>query len=421
MSHRPHIACLMMVKNEHKRLSVTLDSLKGHINSLIVYDTGSTDDTIDILKKWSEQAKIPLRLKEGTFVDFSTSRNVSLDFADTFLDVDFLLLMDVNDQLQGGEHLQKFVKTELLPENHLYTAYMIKQTWWSGTYDTYFNFRGIKPRASWRYKGAVHEYLVQDKEREEKGYKTKRIPENIVLFQDRTQDDDKSGKRFFRDKQLLLNEFEHNPHEPRTLFYLAQTFSCLEENEMAIYYYFLRTQEIGFYEEVFHSYYRIGILSQKLKKDWHFEVLPWFMKAIEHTPRVEPLLAIAKYYREIKSWSLAYFFSQFACSLSYPTNATLFVDHNMYEYERWHLMGIVAYYVQHYEDGKKACFKAIEVKNLQIDKDNLKFYLDVEQTTQKQLTKSDFILEKIKEYKQSFPSLTQKQLLDKAKRAWKNR
>ena len=74
-----HIALLIMVKNETKRLHVTLNSVIGHVNSIVAFDTGSTDDTIDILKKFSEKHNIPLRLKEGGFIDFSTSRNVSLD------------------------------------------------------------------------------------------------------------------------------------------------------------------------------------------------------------------------------------------------------------------------------------------------------------------------------------------------------
>ena len=87
-----HIAVLMMVKNEHKRLHVSLESIKNVADSLVLYDTGSTDDTIEIAQKFCQKHNIPLRLKQGEFVDFSLSRNVSLDFADTFDDIDFIVL-----------------------------------------------------------------------------------------------------------------------------------------------------------------------------------------------------------------------------------------------------------------------------------------------------------------------------------------
>ena len=76
MSKKNHIALLMMLKNEEKRLHVSLESVVGVVDSLIIYDTGSTDRTISILKEFSEKNSIPLRLKEGEFVNFSESRNV---------------------------------------------------------------------------------------------------------------------------------------------------------------------------------------------------------------------------------------------------------------------------------------------------------------------------------------------------------
>ena len=95
----PHIALLMMLKNEEKRLHVSLDSVIGHIDSIVVFDTGSTDKTIEILETFCKKNKITLRLKHGEFVNFSESRNVSLEFADTFPEIDYLLLLDCNDEL----------------------------------------------------------------------------------------------------------------------------------------------------------------------------------------------------------------------------------------------------------------------------------------------------------------------------------
>ena len=43
------IGALIMVKNEEKSIKTTIDSLKGYINTIIVYDTGSTDNTLSII------------------------------------------------------------------------------------------------------------------------------------------------------------------------------------------------------------------------------------------------------------------------------------------------------------------------------------------------------------------------------------
>ena len=105
-----HISILMMLKNETKRLHVSLNSIKDFADSLVVYDTGSTDDTIEICEKFCKENNIIFRLKQGEFENFSTSRNISLDFADSFEDIDYILLMDCNDELIGGEMLRKEAK-----------------------------------------------------------------------------------------------------------------------------------------------------------------------------------------------------------------------------------------------------------------------------------------------------------------------
>ena len=146
----PHISLLIMMKDEEARLHITLESCIGYVDSIVAYDTGSTDNTIKILKDFSDKNKIPLRLKEGIFVNFSVSRNISLDFADSFDDIDYILLLDVNDELRGGENLIEFCKKEINSANN---AYLICQHWWSGRYDKYFNTRLVKARKQWRYNG----------------------------------------------------------------------------------------------------------------------------------------------------------------------------------------------------------------------------------------------------------------------------
>ena len=210
-----HISVLLMVKNEKKRLHVTLESIKNFADSLVIFDTGSTDNTIEICKEFSEKTKIPLRLKEGTFVNFEISRNESIDFAETFNDIDYILLLDTNDELKNGDMLRK-----ILEQNKGPTAFMLCQEWFSGNIDKYYNVRAIKAREKWRYVGAVHEYIKCFNENIIGQSNIARVDDKIVLYQDRTQDDDKSSKRFHRDEILLLDEYKKDKNNPRTIFYV---------------------------------------------------------------------------------------------------------------------------------------------------------------------------------------------------------
>ena len=240
-----HIAVLLMVKNEHKRLHITLESIKNFANSLVIYDTGSTDNTIEICQNFCKVNNVPLRLKQGEFVDFSISRNVALDFADSFEYINYILLLDTNDELKGGEILRKIAEEYMEKDK---SAFLVSQEWFSGTTNKYYNVRFIKAHKGWRYQGSVHEYICNEDKVEDKKVDKLQI-EQLYIYQDRTKDDDKTSKRFERDEVLLKKEYLKNPNEPRTVFYLAQTYSCLKDTENAYYYYKLRSKIIeGFFK-----------------------------------------------------------------------------------------------------------------------------------------------------------------------------
>lgn len=420
-NNKINIGLLMMVKNEHKRIKVSLDSVVGYVDCFIIYDTGSEDDTVEIIKNHCEEHKINLYLIQGEFDNFANSRNVSLQFADT-IDVDYLLLLDCNDVLRGGEHLREYAKEY---KNCPATGFLVAQEWWSGRYDKYYNLRFVKAREGWRYRGSVHEWMKDTKSKEGEELTPLRVPDKVVLYQDRTQDDDKSGKRFFRDKVLLLEDHKNNPTETRTLFYLAQTCSCLNQVEDAFYYYKIRSSLEGFQEEKFQAIYRCGEISETLRHPW-YESMGWYMRAFEHSSRVEPLIKIANHYKENKQWMIAFTFINLACTLTYPEHCILFVDQHAYNYMRWHILGIVGYYIGKYEEGKVGCLKAIEAGlNCELDNNNLKFYLDKENEIKNNnlnnLTKKQFIELEIQRLGEENPKMSQKMLTMKANMFWKLR
>jgi len=359
-----NIAAVIMVKNETLRILVTLTSIIGYVGTLIIYDTGSTDDTVDIIVKFCNKYKISLYLKHGVFIDFSTSRNELLSFSDTVENIDFLLLMDCNDELQNGMDLIKFCKQA--PKD---PAFFIKQSWKSNIYIHYYNIRLLRANNGWRYKGVVHEYICKDNETP-----IVKIPK-VILFQDRTQDDNKSSLRFYKDKELLLNEYNSVNKTTRTVYYLAQTYECIDDKYNACKYYNERLAMKGFYEERYQSAYHIGMIYRELGKPFE-EYVGFFLIAFGIMYRAEPLVRIVEYYISKSQWHQVYFYLNEACKIPIP-DCGLFVDVELYNYYRWHLMGISAYYVKEYKKGMQACEIAIEKRNNDIDKHNLLFYRNI--------------------------------------------
>ena len=202
---KPTIGALLMVKNEEKRISVSLDSLVGKVDALIIYDTGSTDKTIEIIETFCEKNKLNLYLKKGNFVNFSVSRNISLDFADT-TNVHYIILLDCNDELQGT--ILRDICLHFMDKDN--NAFLFCQQWWCGQMDKYYNVRLVKARCGWRYMGSVHEWMKDTlSPTENSRFPVIRLPDSIVLYQDRTKDDDKSRKRFTRDRELLLTDYKN--------------------------------------------------------------------------------------------------------------------------------------------------------------------------------------------------------------------
>ena len=362
-----------MVRNEECSILDTINSCIGVVNSIYVYDTGSTDNTLDLVRTFEEEHKdISIYIIEGEFVDFSTSRNFLLNVMDENETIDYILMLDSNDILKGGDKLLAIL------ENTKENAFLVRQEWnYGNRKDLYFNVRLIKAREGWRYKGVVHEYISQEKGSNKRD---KIMDNDIVIYQNRTINSGSSSERHKRDYDMLLKEYEKNKTDSRTVYYLAQTCLALNKIDEAYKYYSIRTELVGFYEEVFSSQMACGDLAIKMGLD-EMTIIDWYFKAIKHMPnRAEPYTKLASYYlfqdKKHPQYALAHMFIKSAVRLEYPKDVILWVDNDIYEYKRYHIAGIVCYYMGDYEDGYKYCNIAYDKKKLDIDKNNKSFYND---------------------------------------------
>jgi glycosyltransferase involved in cell wall biosynthesis len=355
------LAVVLMVKNEEKRIETTLNSVKDVVDGIILFDTGSEDKTVEIVKQFAEKHNIHFHLLQGQFEDFATSRNMLLDFADKLL-YDYLLLLDSNDEYRCDKNLKQLIN------GASEEGFLLHQRWYVGPYEEldYYNIRLIKSNTGFRYKGSVHEYIDVPP-----GAKIGKMGD-IILYQDRVKDNDgKSQTRWKKDLTLLKRNIAMNPNNGRSQYYLAQTYDCLNMKADAMFFYKQRANnEDGFFEERFNSMMKCG----QLERD-EDDSVKWYLKAYQLIERAEPLIGIVRIYRKRGKFKLAFLFAKLACELPYPSNCILWVNQRCYNHDRWQELGIVAYYVKEHELGQKACEKAVESGyDVDLNKKNLIFY-----------------------------------------------
>jgi len=96
--------CLnMIVKDESKAILKLLGSVKSIIDYWVIFDTGSTDGTQEIIQEFLKD--IPGELHERPWVNFAHNRNEALKVAQK--KADYILILDADHLLHVQDSFDK--------------------------------------------------------------------------------------------------------------------------------------------------------------------------------------------------------------------------------------------------------------------------------------------------------------------------
>ncbi len=189
----------MIVKNESEVLDRCLQSVKG-VDEIIIVDTGSQDNTIEIAKKYTDKV-----YDDFTWCDsFEKARNHALKKATG----DWVLSIDADEFLHSFDELRKAVDEAAQDDTCL--AVDVKLYAENNGQMHYFP-RVFKrdPRVWWE--GAVHNHI---------SVLPKRVG-NVEITYGYSPAHEKDPDRAFR---ILKNESEKPDHSPRMEFYLGREY-----------------------------------------------------------------------------------------------------------------------------------------------------------------------------------------------------
>jgi glycosyltransferase involved in cell wall biosynthesis len=328
----PRICLNMIVKNEEKIICRLLKSVLPLIDTYCICDTGSTDNTIQVIHDYCKQNGIMDGvIEEHAFRDFGYSRNKALDMCKKRDDVDYILLVDADMKLEIEIKEVSLWKSQLNCD-----AYYILQ----GNDGFYYkNVRLIKNRNEFSYWGVTHEYM-QCPDDTQYG----NIQKDMFFIHDIGDGGSKENK-FMRDIKLLKQGLEEHPNNDRYMFYLANSYLDVGQYQGAIDTYMKRIEIGGWKEEVWCCYYSIGKAYEALGKIEH--AIHYWMEGYQYYPeRIENLYRIVKYYRILGKNKIAHWYYKMAQHSRdhYNHSDHLFFEKDVYEYKLDYEWCIISYY-----------------------------------------------------------------------------
>ena len=339
--------CLnMIVKNEAANIGRLFNSVKDFIDYFVIVDTGSTDNTREIIETFKDT--VPGELHEMEWINFGWNRSESVKL--TKGKADYILLLDADDTI-NIKNIEKF-KDDLHGDGfHIHH---------NGSLD-YTLPRLVNAKYDWRFVGVTHEYIT--------------CPEPYT-FNDQREltinhhaDGGCRSDKFTRDIELLEQGIVAEPLNTRYHFYLAQSYKDIGNWEKAVEMYMKRSQMGGWSEEVYYCYYQMirgYIYLATIKKvDTEGLMLSTLMKAAVINPeRVEALYEVIRYYRTTQQYYKALPFTSHAITIPYPVNQKLFIEREVYVWKLLDEISIIQYWTSRYTECKSNCRKLLMTGNL---------------------------------------------------------
>lgn len=312
----------IIMKDEAHVIERLLNTVHPILDWYTVIDTGSTDNSIQIVKDFFAAKGIPGEVWEHPFVDFEDARNFALEKIKGKADFAFMIDCDEELLIDKKFNLHKF-KEDL--SRHDWGSSMVQYN--ESRYGRPNFFRTDK---GFKWIGKVHEYLYSPNA----GTQLTIDGLTTVVHSDGASWADQKQK-YLTHAAIFEKEVAAN-NDPRDVFYLAQSYRDAGENEKSIEWYRKRAAMTeGFFEERYFAQFMVGNLYSKTNKPFQDTLFEWLECSMYDNMKAEHLVNIIAELQNRNRWEAAYIFSKYAVDRfhkknPYP-NRILFLDNSTYE------------------------------------------------------------------------------------------
>lgn len=358
------ICLAMIVKDESHVILDTLKNIIDHIpiDYWVISDTGSSDNTMDIIQTFFREHRIQGELIQRPWVDFSHNRNEVLHHA--FQKTDYLLMFDADDA---------FVGTFKLPHPMIEDAYLL--TFGEGM--TYPRPALISNRKEWRYEGILHETLEHPGNEKRVGCP---IEGKYYILSGRTGNRNKNPRKYEDDAELLERAIitENNPVlKHRYMYYCAQSYRDCQDVQNSIRMYTAFLDSNGNPAEKYLACMELAKLH--LGKNQFDVAQTYFCRTVQYEPeRIEGIVMLMEKLFEQKNYLIINaLYHRFKGYNHKQTYKTFFIA-DLYDYvmEAYNSVSasVVGDHVSGYECCKKVIMYSKNQNNVETCTKNLVFY-----------------------------------------------
>jgi glycosyltransferase involved in cell wall biosynthesis len=295
----------MIVKNEAKIIEKCLASVAPYISRWDICDTGSTDNTIEVINNFFKDKNIPGQVHQHEWKGFAHNRSIAFTECEKYCE--YMYVIDADDYLQ----------TPLVIPPGYENAHSIIITLEEGEFVKQTRQQIFKCGYNWQFAAVVHEFP----------YSPKLPPGKMIIMQtdqirvraSRQGDRSKDPLKYWRDALLMEEDLKRvmaiprkkRPHweatlEERYKYYICQSYYDFRDYQSALKWADLRVQVVGFQEEIYRAYLTKGrclknllIRAEKLGRKAYYKdkeiTLKTVIEAFQACHKNDPYRAEAAY------------------------------------------------------------------------------------------------------------------------------
>jgi glycosyltransferase involved in cell wall biosynthesis len=284
-------ACLI-ARDEERTLGRCLQSVREHVDEIVVVDTGSRDRTKEIAGQFGARIyHFPWRN------DFAAARQVSFDRATG----QWLFWVDADDVVWNAAAIRPAAAAAPAEVNCFYWKYQASRDAYGNSTCEFWRERCVRNHRGFRWRGRVHEVLLA------RSRQIARQDNDVVVVHHR----DHAHRNPHRNLDILQTEYAKSASHPpaRLLYYLGNEYADVGQRDIAIDYLRQYVAASRWQEEKYLALVRIAELHRAQQRfDAAVEAAHEAVATIPEWPTA--CFSLAETYYFMKDWALVVYWAE---------------------------------------------------------------------------------------------------------------